>query len=204
MKGKDVLKLLKVTRPTLCRYVKEGKIRAIKINRTKLDYNEEDVFKLAGIENRANGVIYARVSTNKQKSSLQNQIDTLLQYADSNGVQIDKIYKIYKDIASGLNFDRGEFQSLLSDVIQYKVKTIFITDKDRFSRISFNMWKKLFSYFNCEIVVLNDVKEINDSEEKEIFEDIISMLHSFAMRMYSKRRKNKLKLLEENLQVEQQ
>ena len=201
MKGNDVLKLLKVTRPTLCRYVKEGKIRAIKINRTKLDYNEEDVFKLAGVENRAKGVIYARVSTNKQKSSLQNQIDTLLQYANSNGVQVDKIYK---DIASGLNFDRGEFQSLLSDVIQYKVKTVFITNKDRFSRISFNMWKELFSYFSCEIVVLNDIKEINDSEEKEIFEDIISMLHCFAMRMYSKRRKNKLKLLEENLQVEQQ
>ena len=181
--------------------MKEGKIRAIKINRTKLDYNEEDVFKLAGIENRAKGVIYARVSTNKQKSSLQNQIDTLLQYANSNGVQIDKIYK---DVASGLNFDRGEFQSLLSDVIQYKVKTVFITNKDRFSRISFNMWKELFSYFNCEIVVLNDIKEINDSEEKETFEDIISMLHCFAMRMYSKRRKNKLKLLEENLQEEQQ
>ena len=201
MKGKDVLKLLKVTRPTLCRYVKEGKIRAIKINRTKLDYNEEDVFKLAGVENRAKGVIYARVSTNKQKSSLQNQIDTLLQYANSNGVQVDKIYK---DVASGLNFDRGEFQSLLSDVIQYKVKTVFITNKDRFSRISFNMWKELFSYFSCEIVVLNDIKEINDSEEKEIFEDIISMLHCFAMRMYSNPRKNKLKLLEENLQVEQQ
>ena len=201
MKGKDVLKLLKVTRHTLCKYVKEGKIRAIKINRAKLDYNEEDVFKLAGIENRAKGVIYARVSTNKQKSSLQNQIDTLLQYANSNGVQVDKIYK---DVASGLNFDRGEFQSLLSDIIQYKVKTVFITNKDRFSRISFNMWKELFSYFSCEIVVLNDIKEINDSEEKEIFEDIISMLHCFAMRMYSKRRNNKLKLLEENLQVEQQ
>ena len=35
------------------------------------------------------------------------------------------------------------------------------------------MWKELFSYFNCEIVVLNDIKEINDSEEKEIFEDIV-------------------------------
>ena len=57
------------------------------------------------------------------------------------------------------------------------------------------MWKELFSYFSCEIVVLNDIKEINDSEEKEIFEDIISMLHCFVMRMYSKRRKNKLKLI---------
>ena len=29
MKSKDVLKLLKMTRPTLCRCVKEGKLRAI-------------------------------------------------------------------------------------------------------------------------------------------------------------------------------
>lgn len=199
MKSKDVLKLLKVTRPTLCKYVKEGKLRAIKINKTKLDYNEDDVFDLAGIKNRSKAVIYARVSTQNQKSSLQNQIDTLLQYANSNGFEIDKIYK---DIASGLNFDRGEFQTLLSDVIQYKIKTVFITNKDRFSRISFNMWKELFEYFNCNIVVLNDMKDINESEEKEIFEDIISMIHCFAMRMYSKRRKNKLKLIKENLEVD--
>jgi len=199
MKSKDVLKLLKITRPTLCRYVKEGKLRAIKINKTKLDYNEDDVFDLAGVKNRCKAVIYARVSTQKQKSSLQNQIDTLLQYANSNGFEIDKIYK---DIASGLNFDRGEFQTLLSDVIQYKIKTVFITNKDRFSRISFNMWKELFSYFNCNIVVLNDIKDINESEEKEIFEDIISMIHCFAMRMYSKRRKNKLKMIQENLEVD--
>ena len=29
MKSKDVLKLLKITRPTLCRWVKEGKLRDI-------------------------------------------------------------------------------------------------------------------------------------------------------------------------------
>ena len=74
MKSKDVLKLLKITRPTLCRWVKEGKLRAIKINKTVLDYNEDDVFKLAGIENKANAVIYARVSTQQQKYSLNNQI----------------------------------------------------------------------------------------------------------------------------------
>lgn len=73
-----------------------------------------------------NTVIYARVSTQKQKSSLQTQIDTLLQYANSNGFLS---IKYIKDIASGLNFDRGEFQLLLSDVIQYKIKTVFITKK---------------------------------------------------------------------------
>lgn len=200
MKSKDVLKLLKVTRPTLCKYVKIGKIRAKKINHSVLDYNEDDVFALAGVENRKDCVIYARVSTQKQKSSLDTQIQTLTQYANANGVQVNGIYK---DIASGLSFDRWEFQSLLLDVIQYKVKSVYITDKDRFSRVSFNMWKELFSYFNCDIVVLNDIKEKSESEEKEIFADIISLIHCFAMKMYSKRRKNKLKMIEENLEVEQ-
>jgi len=200
MKSKEVLKLLKVTRPTLCNYVKIGKIRAIKINKVKLDYNEDDVFELAGIKNRSKAVIYARVSTSKQKSSLDTQVETLLSYANTNGFEIDKIYK---DMASGLNFDRSEFNLLLMDVIQYKIKTIFITNKDRLSRISFNMWKELFAYFNCSIVVLNDLNEKTESEEKEIFEDIISMIHCFAMKMYSKRRKNKLKMIEENLEVEQ-
>lgn len=68
----------------------------------------------------------------KQKSSLQTQIDTLLQYANSNGFCVNKIYK---DIASGLNFDRGEFQLLLSDVIQYKIKTVFITKKAEYPLI---------------------------------------------------------------------
>ena len=52
-------------------------------------------------------------------------------------------------------------------------------------------------------LVLNEDKEKTENEEKEIFEDIISLIHCFAMKMYSKRRKNKLKMIEENLEVEQ-
>ena len=35
------------------------------------------------------------------------------------------------------------------------------------------------------------------------FEDIISLIHYFVMKMYSKCRKNKLKIIEENLEAEQ-
>ena len=52
------------------------------------------------------------------------------------------------------------------------------------------------------MLVLNEDKEKTENEEKEIFEDIISLIHCFAMKMYSKRRKNKLKLIEENLEVD--
>ena len=112
------------------------------------------------------------------------------------------VNKIYKDIASGMSFDRQNFKDMLFDVIEHKIKTVLISNKDRFSRVSFNMWKELFKSFNCDIIVMNDILENNDNDDKEIFEDIISLIHCFAMKMYSKRRKNKLKLIEENLEVD--
>ncbi len=76
-----------------------------------------------------------------------------------------------------------------------------MTYKDRLSRISFDMFKNLFSNFNCEIIVLNDVDD-SKTVEKEIFSEIISMIHCFAMKMYSARRKAKMKNLEEDLKLE--
>ena len=61
----------------------------------------------------------------------------------------------------------------------------------------------VFSFAIIMYIILNEDKEKTENEEKEIFEDIISLIHCFAMKMYSKRRKNKLKMIEENLEVEQ-
>lgn len=65
------------------------------------------------------------------------------------------------------------------------------------------MFKNLFESFNCEIIVLNDV---DDSKiiEKEIFSEIISLIHCFAMKMYSSRRRTKMKNLEEDLKLEEE
>lgn len=59
---------------------------------------------------------------------------------------------------------------------------------------------EIFAEFGCEIVVINENRA--KSDEEEIFEDIISMLHCFSMRMYSKRRKRKLELMGEDLRNE--
>lgn len=199
MKYKEAEKILKVNRATIYRYVKTGKLRVTQISEHRYNYNDDDVFKLAGLTEERKAVIYARVSTVKQQKDLENQISTIRQYANSIGYKIDKVYS---DIASGMSYDRGEFKSLLSDVLSFKIKTIVISNKDRFSRISFNMWKELFESYNCNIIVMNDDIDSNESAEKEIFEDIISLIHCFAMKMYSKRRKNKLKMIKENLEVE--
>ena len=199
MKFKEVQKILHLTRGTIHNYVKNGKLRAERVNEKLLNYNDDDVYRLAGIETIRKAVIYARVSTHKQKKDLENQIETLKEFANKNGIIVTNIYS---DIASGMTFERQNFKDMLFDVFEHKIKTIIISNKDRFSRVSFDMWKNVFKSFNCDIIVMNDIVNNSDSDEKEIFEDIISLIHCFAMKMYSKRRKNKLRLIKENLEAE--
>ena len=194
MKSKKVLNILKITRPTLCSYVKRGIIKVKEQVNGHYDYDEESVYKLVGIENR-NVVIYGRVSTSNQKSSLDKQISTLTLFANSRGFKVDKVYK---DIASGLHFDRKEFKLLLMDVINHKISNIVISHKDRLTRVSFDMWKELFNKFDCNIIVMNE----EEDDDKGIFTDIISLLHCLSMKMYSKRRRKKIEILKESLELD--
>ena len=195
MKANKVLKLLKITRPTLTSYVKSGKVK-VKANINGFyDYDDESVYNLIGISNR-DVAVYGRVSTLKQKNSLDQQINDIVSYANSNGYNITKIYK---DVASGLHFDRKDFKSLVNDVINHKIKTVIISHKDRLTRISFDMWKELFNEFDCNIIVINDIED----DDKGIFADIISLLHCFAMKMCSKRRKRKIEIIKEDLEIEE-
>ena len=199
MKSSKVLKILNISRQTLVKYVKNGDIRVVMQTNRQYDYNEEDVYRKAGLsENRVN-VAYARVSTPKQKRDLENQAETLINYCNANGVKVDKVYK---DIASGMNFDRKQFRSMLEDVLNYRISSIYITYKDRFSRISFDMFERLFLEYNCKIIVINKTESTTEDDEKEVFSDIISMLHCFAMKMYSRRRKKKMELIKEDLKNE--
>ena len=197
MKSAKVLKILHITRQTLVQYVKRKEIRVVLLPNGTYDYNDDDVYRKAGLVSERMNVVYARVSTAKQKADLENQVEVLVNFCNKNGV---KVNKTYKDVASGMNFDRKQFKVLLNEILDFKVGKLYITYKDRLSRISFDMFKRLFSEFGCEVIVINDTDEKTD--ETEIFEEIISMLHCFSMRMYSRRRKRKLELIREDLKNE--
>jgi len=78
MKSKDVLKLLDVSRPTLSKYVREGKLITTKLDNGFYDYDEESVYKILNKKKKDRKiVIYARVSTKKQKNDLENQKETI-------------------------------------------------------------------------------------------------------------------------------
>ena len=109
---------------------------------------------------------------------------------------------LYKDISTGMSLDRKEFNVLLNEVLKYKIGTIFITNKDRLCRTSFKTIQDLFSKYGTNVISIND--NFNKTEEEELLEELMSILHTFSMKTYSNRRKNKFTLIKKDLNLEQQ
>ncbi|MFA4746373.1 IS607 family transposase [Helicobacter pylori] len=191
MKSKEVLKILKISRVTLWKYVKSGKIRVKQEPNGYYIYNDSDVYSLAGIEDGRLNVVYARVSAQKQKQDLQNQIENCISFINAKGISVDSIYS---DIKSGMSLDRKGFMELLNAVMAFKIKAVYISYKDRLARLSYELVEKLFSDYGTKIVIINQCESI--SLEQELFEDIMQTIHSFSMKMYSKHRIAKKLLLE--------
>ena len=190
MKSHEVLKLLKITRATLTAYVKSGKIKVSVLPNGYYDYHEESVntFVNKPLEQPRYNIIYCRVSTYNQRQDLGNQILEVVEYCNLNNIKYDKVYQ---EIASGITFDRKEFSTILHDVINKKINNIYITYKDRLSRLSFITLENIFKLFGTNIIVINQKKEHN--AEDDLFEELISIIHIFSTKIYSHRRKNTLK-----------
>ena len=190
MKANEALNLLRITRPTLTKYVKEGIIKVDKLPNGRYEYDSNSVYSFLNKDVKRKTYIYARVSTSKQKADLDNQIELLKQFCFTNGYVISGIYS---DIASGISFEkRSNFFKMLDDIIDNKVEKVVITYKDRLSRVGFDLFYHLFKKYNCEIIVMSEIgSEKLDSQE--IFEEIVSLLHCYSMKLYSKRKAAKIK-----------
>lgn len=189
MKAKEVLEILKITRQTLTNYVKSGKLKVTVLGNGYYDYDDNSVYAFLNITIERKNIIYARVSTNKQKNDLSNQVMQLLNYCNNNDIKYDKVYQ---EIASGIDFDRKEFSCIINDVINKKINNIYITHKDRLSRLSFLTLENMFKQFGTNIIVINDIDN-NNSLDDDLFEELLNIIHVFSTKMYSTRRKDNIK-----------
>jgi predicted site-specific integrase-resolvase len=193
MKASEVRKILNITQPTLSKYANNGLIKFIKINKYHYEYNDEDVYKIIGIkkDKRSRKIVsYSRVSTGIQKSQLDDQSNRIYEYSISKGLNLDEQYK---DIKSGMNFERKSFQELIENVIKGNIELVIVENKDRLVRFGFELIELIFRYFGAKILVINDTIS-NKNYQQELTEDLVSIIHYFSMKMYSHRRKlNKLK-----------
>ena len=190
-KPKDFAELLGVSVKTLQRWDRDSVLKA---NRTPTDrryYTYEQYLQFKGIqtENDTRDVaIYARVSTRNQKDDLKNQVEFLKQFCNAKGIIVNQCIE---DFGSGLNYNRKKWNRLLEEVMENKIKTIVISNKDRFIRFGFDWFEKFCEKFNTKIVVVNN--EILSPNE-ELVQDIISILHVFSCKLYGlKKYKNQIK-----------
>jgi predicted site-specific integrase-resolvase len=194
MKAKEVMKLLKICRSTLYNYTKSGIIKSTLLDNGYYDYDEKSVFKMIKKDSRIN-VIYGRVSTHKQKNDLERQIDSIQAYCKNNNINITDIYS---DISSGIDLDRNNLNKLIDDVINLNIKNIYISHQDRLTRLSFRTLQELFNKFGTNIIIINDTS--NESNDNEIFEELISLMNIFSTTMYSNRRKNKVNIYKNDIE----
>ena len=75
--------------------------------------------------------IYVRVSTEKQKESLGEQIRILEEFCRERGYVV---YKIYREIISGVGRNKEKLKQLKEDVEKKKVEGVVTLKLDRFSR----------------------------------------------------------------------
>ena len=187
--SKETRDILKISKPTLRKYVSEGKIKAIKLSDRKYLYDITDLLSATNTEggNKMN-VIYARVSTSNQAKDLDNQIETVKGYMLSNGSKIDKVYS---DVASGLNENRTSLNSLIKDVKEGKINKVYVTFKDRLTRFGFGYFEYLFGLYGVDIEVLDSTREESNDKtsEQEITDDLISIIHHYSTKLSSDRRK---------------
>lgn len=190
MRAKEALKVLGVTRVSLYNYVKSGKIKVTKLDNGYYEYDNTSIYNFLGKCNRKN-VIYARVSTQKQKDDLNRQIKYISSYCESNKIKVDHTYS---EIESGITLERPQFQLMLDDIINGNIQTIYISYKDRISRLSFVVLSAMFKKFNTNIVIVSDMlnKTGIKTDDVELYEDLLAMMHYFTTGTYSLRKNNNL------------
>jgi len=186
LKPSEFAKILGLHKITVLRYINKGKIKAIKTEtgRYIIPKSELNKFILESNKNKLN-VIYARVSTQKQKKYLEKQIELCKQYALSKGLKIDEIIT---DIGSSFNFKRKGLTKLIKLLLSNELSTIIIYSKDRLSRFVFNIFQLLTEQFNTKIEIIDNSETLHSEEQvRDYTEELISFIHYITSKIYGSR-----------------
>lgn len=121
--------------------------------------------------------IYARVSSYPQKDDLDRQAERLVAYAVARGLSVGLVVK---EVASGVNDQRPKLTKLLNDA---SWGTLVIEHKDRLSRVGFGWFETFLKLQGRRLDVANPAQD----ESSDLMTDFMSIVYSFAARMYGQR-----------------
>jgi predicted site-specific integrase-resolvase len=182
IRPEDAIRQLKVSAGTLRLWSDQGKIECVRTAGGHRRYCIESVLNIREEKYPDNPIIkkcicYCRVSSHGQKEDLERQVE----YFSTKFPN----HVIIRDIGSGLNFKRKGFNSILDFAIKGDIQEVVVTHKDRLCRFGFELIERIITeYSNGKIVVLNQEKT---SPEKELVDDLISVVTVFSSRLYGLR-----------------
>lgn len=134
--------------------------------------------------NHQRTVCYARVSSTKQKTSIETQKQIMLK-------QFPKA-EFISDIASAFNFKRKGMQAILGSAVQGNSIFVVVTTKDRLARAGFELIRWIIELSGGQVQILD-----NKNAPSEQFDtaELIGFITSFCNSHYGKRSAERRKSL---------
>lgn len=179
IKPSQYAKIVGLNYRTVVKHFYKGFIEGYKDENTgSIFLKNPDYFELESVKNRT--ILYARVSSTKNKASLEGQLQRMRDFAAAKGYTVvDEI----SEIASCLNDSRPKLNKIL---MKNDWDILLVEHKDRLTRFGFN-------YFNILEKCGQKVEVINTKETKneELVDDFVSIITSFCGRIYGSNRKKK-------------
>ena len=181
---------LNVSEDCLRKWEKQNKLIPYRTVGWHRRYDEDKLKELIGIETVPNNdfkepicATYARVSSNeqKQKGDLDRQSLRLSEYCAKHNL---KVSHIFKEVGSGMNDKRPNFNRLTDMIINKDIDILVIEHKDRLTRFQFNFIRKMFESYGCQVII---VENVDVASENELCQDIMSLLASFSGKLYGQR-----------------
>ncbi len=182
---REFARLLGVSRVTVVKWIKSGRIVAYSVHgKWRIPYSEVERV-LRGVQRVKRIAIYARVSSNTQKNDLERQVEALKLWVSKNFPNAE--YIVVTDIASGLKEDRRGLEELIEMAKRKEIQAIVVAYRDRLTRFGFEYLKTLFNTLGVDVYVA--FQEESKDYVQELVEDFIEIVTSFASRIYGKRSK---------------
>lgn len=173
---------------TLRNWANSGKVRFTRTPGGKRMYYLPDIQHWCGIQEASKDqidsdipkrtLLYARVSSSKQKPDLDRQ----KQFLQDRYPNSELLY----DIGSGLNYNRRGLQRLLGEVSSGTVREVVVTYTDRLCRYGLELIEWIFREHSVQLVVLCEEVQTSGGEE-EFAKDILDVCNYFVAKYNGKK-----------------
>ena len=172
VKGSEYCKLFKVHPSTLRRWADTGKLACKRTpGGIRLYELPREPVAAAGPPRQKTKVVYARVSSAKQKDDLQRQADFLRsKFPD---------HQLVTDVGSGVNWKRKGLLALLDASHRGDLEELVVASRDRLCRFAFDLLAVVFRQRGTKLVVLDAA---DASPEQELSDDLLSIVQIFKRR----------------------